>query len=372
MSGLIVNLFSGAGGWEEGLRLTAPELLADTVGIEKEADAATTALMAGHRVVLTDVRQARVISKPGEIRGLIASPPCQSFSAAGKGHGRKDLDRILDTIRRVRESETPAEELRLGIQYMSEFVHDERSLLVLEPLLWILEHIPDWIAMEQVPSVMPVWQAYAEVLRDFGYQVVAEVLSAERYGVPQTRKRAVLIARHGRPVQLPRATHARYGTVSPDLPMAVGMADVLDWGQLDLVGFPRRSDGRDEVKIGDQAYRARDLRVGAQPAFTLTEKARSWQRIQFAGAGATAVRTAGQRRRQLDEPAHTITGAGSAAWCEADSEVTLARVTVEEAAVLQTFPRDYPWAGSRTSQFLQVGNAIPPVLAAAVLREVIQ
>jgi DNA (cytosine-5)-methyltransferase 1 len=46
------------------------------------------------------------------------------------------------------------------------------------------------------------------------------------------------------------------------------------------------------------------------------------------------------------------------------------RVTVQEAATLQTFPPDYPWAGSLTSRFQQVGDAIPPTLARAILAEV--
>jgi DNA (cytosine-5)-methyltransferase 1 len=43
------------------------------------------------------------------------------------------------------------------------------------------------------------------------------------------------------------------------------------------------------------------------------------------------------------------------------------RVTVQEAAILQSFPPDYPWQGTKSAQFRQVGDAVPPLLAAHVI-----
>ncbi|MGV7591810.1 DNA cytosine methyltransferase, partial [Mycobacterium kansasii] len=68
--------------------------------------------------------------------------------------------------------------------------------------------------LEQVPAVLPVWEAMAEVLETNGYGTDTGVLHTEEFGVPQTRRRAVLIARLGESsedVQLPKGTHRRYG-----------------------------------------------------------------------------------------------------------------------------------------------------------------
>lgn len=391
-----VELFAGPGGFSTGHKLAKLDDV-ELDGYEWDPDACATAVAAGHKRELADVA---VVPLPprGSIRGLIGAPPCQGFSPAGLKLGRGDSPLIMRAIDDMAAGMDP--------EYVMDALHracaDHRSSLVLQPLRWALAVNPEWICLEQVPPVLPIWQAMAEVLVRHGYSFWVGILSAERYGVPQTRRQAFLAAnRVSGEVRMPMPTHSRYHSrdpqrLDPGMPKWVSMAEALQecWADEDLVGFPRRADHQERIEIDGVEYRARDLRP---------EKARSW--IRFAGAGRTAQQTAGQIPRELDEPAHTITGKGTAVWLTGDARaraaldepaatimssrlgnprweagdpqdqrnyerqnVALRQVTIAEAAALQSFPHDYPFQGSRTAQFRQVGDAVPPQLAMHVLR----
>ena len=354
----VIDLFAGPGGWD----IAARRLGLNPHGIENNTDANNTAKAAGFNRTHADITTLT----PQTCTGLIASPPCQGFSLAGKRQGRTDALALLRTARTMTPGTADQQ-----ITDLATTMADPRSILALQPLRWALQGAPDWMAWEQVTDVLPIWQAAAYTLRNHGYSVWTGTLHAEQYGVPQTRERAILIANRttARP---PTPTHSRYYPHKPHqldagLPRWVSMADAL--GYDGHVGFPRRDDNRpDALRIGTHYYRARDLRPTSLPAQAITEKARSWT---FIGRPGTYDHTWPTKR-----PAPTIVGnfrpdiLAAPGWRtkrpRQDTPGSV-HITIQDAATLQTFPPDYPFQGSRTSQFLQVGNAVPPLLAQHIL-----
>ena len=190
---------------------------------------------------------------------------------------------------------------------------------------------PEWIVMENVAAIASrgggqVGQAVS-LLRRAGYGTTACILDAVDYGVPQFRRRFFLVARAG----------------GPD-------------GDAELLALVRRGWGRRGRRT------VRQHLPGLDTDFYYRHP---WSYGHRAVFGA-------------DGPSPTIRGVNRPVppgyrphRGDATRDMGLVRpLTTEERAALQAFPPGYEFKGSATQQELQVGNAVPPPLAAAVARAV--
>src|SRR6266498_1305454 len=222
---VILDLFAGVG-WAEGLR----SLGLEEIGIELDPAVCETRHAAGHHnTIRADVAAYPISTLPGRVAGLIASPPCQAFSRAGKRLGMRDLPALYELVEQIRRTSA-------WVDPAGRRWHDDRSPLVLEPLRFAGAILPAWIALEQIPDVLPLWRRYAHILERWGYRTWSGVLNTADYGVPQTRERAMLMAVRGGSVRPPEPTLCEQRRGGSLLGMAtwVSMADALGWhGELD-------------------------------------------------------------------------------------------------------------------------------------------
>lgn len=340
----LLDLFSGAGGWDEGARMAG---IPDTVGLEHAWWPCATAQAAGHARIQCDVATypTAPLARVG-VQGLVGSPPCQAWSMAGQRRGEDDRAACHELAERMAAGDDSTDWREWA---------DDRSPLVCQPIRWVRDLRPEWVALEEVPAVLPLWQHMAAILRRWGYSVWVGVLCAADYGVPQTRRRAILMAHRSKPALPPTPTHAEGGEDdglfgAARLPW-VSMAEALGWDEQSAVR-PRRGQGMTE-RYGD-----RPDHPATDPAPTVITKSRSWlvvdRRTNSKGAGGS------YRPDVIAAPGYRTEGSRK----DAPGSVP---VSVSEAGVLQSFPADYPWQGSRTAQYAQVGNAIPPLLAAHII-----
>lgn len=474
--GLVLDLFAGPGGWDEGMASLG---IRNVIGVETDRWACATAVAAGHRRFPADVSALHPAAF-GPVWGFVASPPCTTFSMAGHGAGRRltaVLFKALDDVAAGRS--TIAARRREAVRILRAHMlttspgmtRAERgraarkaavtSMLVVEPLRYIRDLRPEWVALEQVPAVLPLWRHIAHILRGWGYSAWTAVLNAADYGVPQTRQRAILGASRVRKVGPPAATHAKDpgdgGLFGDVLAPWVSMAEALGWtgnvvgsqnsrigggqtrrptretdlpsptvlGTVDRWSLhtnrDQRADGSRQTASVDEPAPAFTSKSGGQWVLKSRRDGPGW--VDEHGAHADrdgddcaptligeafrwslrngSQENACERRaceRRACEPAGALFFGGRSNWVgwvrerpattvQGDPRVgrpghknrdrgeqmfgeDSVRITVTEAAVLQSFRPDYPWQGTKTQQFQQVGNAIPPLLAAHVVAAV--
>lgn len=336
---MIVDLFAGIGGWELALE---PLTSAPVVGYELDKHACNTRAAAGLLTIRGDVRTL-VPNDHSVVEGLVGSPPCQTFSQAGKRNGLGEIQKVLEILDGTAQHSFA----------------DPRTELVLQPWVWAQALKPTWIALEQVKSVLPIWEGYERALQRLGYSTWSGVLNAADFGVPQTRQRAFLIASQKVELSAPPATHSKTAVLDEGSQLFedlkepwVTMAEALGWGATQRPSWtiPAHNNGGGPDGYGGSG--ARRAAHNERASGNWVEKP-GWV---FERPSTTIV---GSFRPEVVAPP-TYRKAGDGPRQNQPGAVV---IEVEDALVLQSFPRDFPLQGGKTAKFLQVGNAVPPRLA---------
>lgn len=376
-----IDLFAGAGGLSEGLTeagfrsLYANELV--------PTYAATFAL--NHPGAKVDSRDIRTVNagairrslglKKGELDLVAGGPPCQGFSINAPARSTDDRRNHL---------------FKEYLRFVDEF----------QPRAVLIENVPGLVSFEGGATLAAILQA----LEDLGYKADVQILYAPHYGVPQTRWRTIILAlRDGADAitafpnpkrQAPMRVNftSRFdGRNIVALPKSVELPSYTSVSQA-IGDLPRLVNGEAGEPVKQYATAPTNdyqwaLRAGSEGVLN-HEAARlskinldrmanipqggNWTDIPFdlLPKGMKNARRTDHTKRygrvHPDGLASTILTKCDPHWGAYFHYDQDRAFTVREAARIQSFPDSYQFTGSRVDQYEQVGNAVPPLLAAAV------
>ena len=360
----VIGLFAGAGGLEIGAHWAGADvrLSVDNDGMSCETLRQNPTYHPG-TVLEADVstldgktlRKQAGLSRTDPLI-VIGGPPCQPFSKSSYW-----TDPGLDSrFRRARARGEAAPKP----QPITEAKPDERRTLVQEYLRLIVETKAQAFLFENVPSIMhprsrKVLDSFIDDAHEAGYETLLLQVNAVAYGVPQSRRRVVVLGLRGGRPEAPTPTHAE--TTGADLfgrpPLTAGealrpFADDRYFEPEEVVKGRYERELR-EIPPG-QNYKALSAWAG-HPNPVFEAETRFWNFLL---------------KLSPSLPSWTIQASpgpwvGPFHW---DSR----RLRTVELAALQTFPAGYRFAGKRRDRVRQIGNAVPALLAQHLIEQLVR
>lgn len=315
-----MDLFAGAGGLSLGLRRAGFNPVA---AVEFDRDACETFASVHPGVDLRQCDIAAVSFREFKDVALVAGgPPCQPFSSGGKRLSSADPRDGFPQFIRVIGS--------------------------VKPLAFLLENVPGAFRGERGAYFAGVM----EELRAMGYSLAMQEIDAADYGVPQRRRRLFVVGMRGKTFVFPEPTHGP-GRKRPVASGFVLRKEAIGEPNESIVTYAKRPDPRPSPFDGH-------LFNGGGRPIDLTAPART----VLAAAGGNKTHFVDTENEVPPYHARILRGGSPRSGRLPGGR----RITVQESALLQTFPPSLRFAGRRSSQYRQVGNAVPPLLAEAVGR----
>lgn len=372
-----IDLFCGAGGITEGFRQAGyTSLYGNDVMVE-----AIETFALNHPSALADCRPIEQVDpaaireqlglQPGELDVLVGGPPCQGFSINAP-------ERFLND---------PRNKL---------FKHYERFLEEFQPKTFLFENVPGLLSLGDGK----VFRQIISIFTALGYKVTAKILFAGHYGVPQERWRLILLGSRFSEVAHPEPTHYAVGRANfrggntmtfqlspsdrerlkPAVTVAAAIGDLprLNMGEgSEVIGYTTDAHSAYAESIRNAAgvtfnHYAAKLSKQNSERMKHVKPGGSWRDIphDLLPKGMQRARRSDHTKRygrlHPESLSGTILTKCDPHWGTVflpDQDRTL---TVREAARFQSFPDAYRFLGSRVSQYEQVGNAVPVLMAKAI------
>ena len=365
---LAVDLFCCGGGLSLGLEEAGFEVI---LGVDLDDYAVET-----HRAHFGGVSLRADLSDSDEISNILdalegidvslvaGSPPCQPFSRAGSS------------------------KIRSLIQDGARSEDDERRDLW-EGFLTVVENLkPPTVLMENVPDLASgensiIFRKIVDALENAGYDVHTRVLPSWQYGVPQHRQRLFIVGvKRGTPFSWPKPTRKD----KPGVEEAISDLPAIQAGEPND-GLPYVRNGRPLTALqrwsrrgqprgrGGQIYDhfARPVRQDDLEAFSVMKPDTRYSDLPSRLRRYTTDHFDDKYKRlDLREPSRTITAhiAHDGYWYIHPTEHRT--LTMREAARIQSFPDSFRFAGTPSHAFRQIGEAVPPLVARAIGRSLLQ
>lgn len=349
-----IDLFCGCGGIASGLKAAGFEIIAGA-DIEKKYISSFQHNFPEAKSLLQDLSKvaakelmADLRIREGELTLLAGGPPCQGFS---KNVPRKD--RLEDSA---------------------------NNQLINTYLDYCAALMPKMILMENVAEMKNGFGQYYtnkiyESLESLGYKVTSAVLNAAEYGVPQRRRRAFFIAhRDGlkfsppKPLHLTKSSFLTVWDAISDLPSVENGMSYLDGhypieSQNDFQRWARAGSAKIHNHISRELKKIQYERIASLlPGQGLKDLP---QHLQVKGGYSGAY---GRLTKDMVAPTITrwVFHPGSGRW---GHPVDKRILTIREAARIQGFPDTFEFVGTYTDMAGQLGNAVPPLLAYRIVKD---
>ncbi|MGW4426269.1 DNA cytosine methyltransferase [Streptosporangium sp. NPDC004631] len=372
----MIDLFAGCGGFTEGFRSFRPDMESPSpyrpvAAVEFDLAAASTyaanfgAWSGGSdHIFADDIKNWDPGSVGRDVDVILGGPPCQGFS----GLGKEDADDPRNKLWR---------------EYM-------RVVNAVKPKVFIIENVERFFRSVEYEALFAATEKPDGELRE--YHLESMTLNSADYGVPQSRRRAIVIATHR---DLPILTHPKptHRKIKKGADVLPDVTDLSSWVGVGTI-FKKTSEAvsttelpnRECVQVNDHllpgTFRSRELHIGRKPT---DQSLRRYRAIPPGG-----------NRHDLPPKLSTLnwlnhrSGSGDVMGrlVRENPSVTIRTeffkpekgrylhpsadrpLTHYEAALIQGFPEDFLWCGSKVQIARQIGNAVPVGLARAIAEQV--